>query len=274
MEIINGEPRHSYNPFDNERVFKSMQDVVGAYVKITYTDGRPPRYHFMNNANIAKRRNKAQTSKVWDEWVYEMARKTVLIDVFNRRLVPVDPLVERQITAAIESHDAELGVREPAPVAAVGNLEDLKVTMRDAGREPNPAEGEVIDAEPMPAKHPGTDLPHQRSPESPPEPSGEAIPKEEPSIPGLSLDEQLDLFKAKLPTLRTMKAVKQEAAILTDQTENPDDLDYIAQLAEERIEQIRAARAKSEKPHVEPEREVAQTGPVGELFDSPSEPPF
>jgi len=107
--VTNGEPSHDYDPFDSEREIKSSDDIKGGYCKISYTNGRKPKYHFTPVRQIIKARACAKTKNVWDKWFEQMALKTLYRDCYARRAVPIDPMVQDRLQKVLKHDDVQLG---------------------------------------------------------------------------------------------------------------------------------------------------------------------
>ena len=105
----NGEPRHTYDPFDASRDIKNGKDIKGGYCKIVYSDGRPPKYHMVTVRQIEKARGCAQTQNVWGKWYEQMALKTLYRDCYARRAVPIDPLVYSRLQKVLKLDDINMG---------------------------------------------------------------------------------------------------------------------------------------------------------------------
>lgn len=135
----NGIPVHVFDPFDSNRTIASGKDIKGGYAKITYRDGRPPKYHFVTVNHIEKCRKCAQTQNVWTAWYEQMALKTVYRDTYARRKVPVDTLCSARMERILAADDAALGndprriQQEPAPsrIGAVVHAEPVDETPLD-----------------------------------------------------------------------------------------------------------------------------------------------
>ena len=140
--FVNGEVAHEYNPFDPNRSIEKMADLLGGYVKITYTDGRLPKYHIVTVKTITKARACAQTQKVWDAWFEQMALKTLYRDCYARRAVPIDPFVQARMQKAVDADDAFLG-NDPR-----------RVEIPDDGRTRTERLTERLTAPPEPAPDP------------------------------------------------------------------------------------------------------------------------
>jgi recombinational DNA repair protein RecT len=100
---------HRYDPFDAEREFRTMKDLRGGYLVITFDDGRPEKWHYVSKQVFEKARKSAQTTDIWDAWFYEQCLKTVYRNAFARRVINYDPFVAQQVTAAIEQEDVVMG---------------------------------------------------------------------------------------------------------------------------------------------------------------------
>ena len=109
IEVRNGEPIHSFDPFNPKRIFNSVDDVRGGYLKILYANGRPPKYHFVTANQIKKAQSCAQTQNVWKSWYEQMALKTIYRDAYARRAVPIDPMVNARLQKIINTDDLQLG---------------------------------------------------------------------------------------------------------------------------------------------------------------------
>jgi len=109
FELVNGQPQHNYDPFDDGRTFDKPSDLRGGYLTIIYMDGRPPKYHFVSISKIEKNRKCAQTQKIWNSWYREMCLKTIYRDAYARRAVPVDPLVNSRLEQLTRVDDLVLG---------------------------------------------------------------------------------------------------------------------------------------------------------------------
>jgi hypothetical protein len=116
--------RHNYNPLTH--VAKSIDDVQGGYLRVTYRDGRDPKWHFVTGDYIDrcmrcseswKGREKAIKNKAnwipncpWtDGWFEQMAFKTVLRSAYARRVVPIDPMIAGRVEAFLKQEDSLLG---------------------------------------------------------------------------------------------------------------------------------------------------------------------
>jgi len=127
VAVENGEPRHSFDPFDPEREIKSVADIRGGYCKILYRNGRPPKYHFTTARQVAKAQQCAQTQNIWNKWYEQMALKTLYRDCYARRAVPIDPLVGARLQRTLKADDLSLG-NDPGrvqPVAPRVSVDDL-----------------------------------------------------------------------------------------------------------------------------------------------------
>jgi recombinational DNA repair protein RecT len=145
-EVVNLVPSHNYDPFDTNRQVKSADDIKGGYCKIIYTNGRPPKYHFVNVAKITKAQKCAKTQKIWSDWYEQMALKTLYRDCYARRAVPIDPMVQDRLQKVIKAEDATLG-NDPARPAREAKQLTVVEAMNTAkqGMEEQP---EVIEPEP------------------------------------------------------------------------------------------------------------------------------
>ena len=110
---------HDFDPFDSQRIFRSLEDIRGGYLVFKFTDGRPDYWHFVHQDTIKSARNCAETLKVWDKWPQEMALKTLFRNCFNRRVIPTDDKLYKRLEALSQYDDKYLGnnpMREAAEV--------------------------------------------------------------------------------------------------------------------------------------------------------------
>jgi recombinational DNA repair protein RecT len=98
---------HTMDPFAKERVFSKMDDVVGGYLVITYRDGRK-KYHLVHQELMVKARGCAKGTGIWDKWVEEQCLKTVYRNAYARRVVPIDALVDEEMTRVLAAEDEAL----------------------------------------------------------------------------------------------------------------------------------------------------------------------
>ena len=146
LRFKNGKIKHEFDPLDESREFNGPDDLRGGYLKIIYRDGRPPRYHFVTRAKIVKAQACAQTQSIWKKWYTEMSLKTLYRDGYARRVVPVDPLTNRQLEEITRVDDANLG-NDPLLIDAPSTPE--KPTVDDLLNQRDiPTEAEREAAEP------------------------------------------------------------------------------------------------------------------------------
>lgn len=106
---------HRYDPL--ARSITKFEDIRGGYAKITFNDGRPPKYHFVTAEYIKKCRACSESYKYekpdkpspWTAWFEQQALKTVLRSVYARRVVNVDPMVAGRFESFLKHEDALLG---------------------------------------------------------------------------------------------------------------------------------------------------------------------
>lgn len=115
---------HKFDPFNPARVFehpdtakasKREWGLRGGYAEITMSTGEV-RHHFVPAAKIEKNRNCAKTQDFWLRWPEEMLMKTVLRDVFAKRIIAIDPQLEARLSAADDADNRALG-NDPSRVA-------------------------------------------------------------------------------------------------------------------------------------------------------------
>lgn len=122
----NGDLRHSYDPFDDERVFEHPDaakkndracGLKGGYLKIEYDTGEVE-YHPVSAAKINKNRLCAETQKLWLAWFEEMCLKTVLRDAWSKRRISIDPQLAERLGKA-ETVDNEALGNDPSRVTVM-----------------------------------------------------------------------------------------------------------------------------------------------------------
>ena len=165
--VLNGEVRHSYDPFAEARIIDKPADIKGGYCKIVYRDGRPPRYHFVTVRQISKAQKCAQTQKVWVAWYEQMAIKTLYRDCYARRAVPMDPLVQSRMEKALRIEDANMG-NDPSRVLPDSAPDDMRKRLEAATAETPPATVE-----------PDESLNQPEPPFNPPTPNEAAVAEKE-----------------------------------------------------------------------------------------------
>lgn len=121
-EFVDGKLIHHFDPFNKDRVFRGVDDLTGGYAVATFRDGRPAKYHFCNQDYIRKCMNCAQTKNVWNQWFEQQARKTCYRSMFTSNVIPMDPLVQRQMGTVIEHDDVLL---ENSPTVASGTPAEM-----------------------------------------------------------------------------------------------------------------------------------------------------
>lgn len=114
---VGGKFTHNFDAFDESRTFEDWKDLKGGYLKIQYTDGRPDKYHFVHKSHFLKAQNCAQTTKIWGAWFHQMLLKTVYRDGYARRVVPIDPLVNKRLEETVRQDDKVLG-NDPSRIAS------------------------------------------------------------------------------------------------------------------------------------------------------------
>ena len=144
---------HQYDPFDEERVLKKdLSNLRGGYLVVLLSDGRV-KHHMVSLNYILKCRNCAKTKKTWDEWPEPQTLKTIYRSGYARRIVQIDPLVEKKVTQAIEYDDEYLG-NDPsrpallnAPLKSEARIANLTVDHVEPANDPK-----------IPESYPGSDI--------------------------------------------------------------------------------------------------------------------
>lgn len=99
---------HEFDPFDRE--FETFDHIRGGYLRISFHDRRPDKYHMVSRKKIEQARNCADSGKFWGPWFEEQCIKTLYRNGYARRAVPVDPRGnEQHLKAAMVQEDAILG---------------------------------------------------------------------------------------------------------------------------------------------------------------------
>ena len=99
---------HQYDPFNEGRVLDSeLSKLRGGYLVIEFRDGRS-KHHMVSQATILKSKACAQTAKIWNKWPLEQVLKTIYRNAHGRRVIPVDPLVEKRIVEVTRNEDVLL----------------------------------------------------------------------------------------------------------------------------------------------------------------------
>lgn len=212
-QASSGELLHEFDPFDSDRVLKpDLSNLRGGYLRIDYRDSRLPRYHFVPVAKILKVRSCAETTKVWDKWPEEQALKSVYRDAYARRVVPIDPLVNKRLEVLTQAEDKALG-NNPNRVRSevVSNTERLaglfaRQEKTKAIAPPDPESVEEV----------------QRTEEESQEPP----------------DNALDTALAYIRGARTEKTVRERHAEVCVNFREEDEIAELAFARDERIEQL------------------------------------
>lgn len=135
--------QHDYDPFDDSRQFKGMDDLRGGYMVIKFDDGREDKWHYVSKQVFEKARKCAQTLDIWNAWFYEQCMKTVFRNAFARRVINIDPFVGKQIQEAADQDDAVMGndparvietTASPVESAPVSRSQQMAQSMRDSAR--------------------------------------------------------------------------------------------------------------------------------------------
>ena len=107
--MTNGHFEHYFDPFQ-DREFKSMDDVLGGYVTLKWTDRSfDDKIVFVTKREIQDAMNAAKTDAIWSKYFYQMLMKTLIRRAFTQGALPIDPMVEKQVRSAIEAEDRILG---------------------------------------------------------------------------------------------------------------------------------------------------------------------
>ncbi len=119
--IVNGEPEHEFDPFDDTRVFHHPDKLPkgevcglrGGYLVIERRDetgkAEDPEFHFVSADKIHRNRRCAETQNVWVKWFAEQCTKTVIRDAWAKRVISIDPQLATRIGRADAADNAALG---------------------------------------------------------------------------------------------------------------------------------------------------------------------
>jgi len=141
---------HDFDPFVDREVEQDLSNLKGGYLRITYRDGRPQKFHFVTLETIKKAKACAQTAKVWNKWPKEQAIKTLWRNGYARRVVTIDAGVNRDLQTLIEAEDKALG-NDPNRVQ-FGDVKKLIATTSGSRKERKRQEAEPAEpAEPAAA---------------------------------------------------------------------------------------------------------------------------
>ena len=173
FRIVDGEPVHEWDPFDDDRVFEHPDDAKranrecqlrGGYLVVEYDSG-DREWHFVGARKIHRNRACAQTQDIWRKWFEEMATKTVLRDAWSKRVVSIDPELAGRVGAAMVADERATG-HDPARVEVQQPARpQLSERLGVAESVPDMRRAEVVDARPsdsgehaqVPQREPGDD---------------------------------------------------------------------------------------------------------------------
>ncbi len=184
FELLNGELRHSYDPFDPKRTIDGPENLKGGYCKITYRDGRPCKYHVVTIRQISKAQQCAQTQKIWSKWYEQMALKTLYRDCYARRAVPMDPLANETIERTLRADDVDFG-NDPDRGHSPNAQRHIEQAREQHAKETEAAEKTVEPESGIPEAGPTDDLPET------PKPTGDT---EHASLVAMRVDEFRQAF--------------------------------------------------------------------------------
>ncbi len=99
---------HQYDPFEDRILKPNLSNLRGGYLIVSFKDGRK-KFHVVTADHILKTKKCAQTPKIWEAWPEPMCLKALYRSGYARRVVPVDPMVEKRLQMATEADDVTLG---------------------------------------------------------------------------------------------------------------------------------------------------------------------
>lgn len=101
---------HDIDPFDEAREWRDFKDVKGGYVVVQFIDpNREDKHHFVTTETIRKAKGCALTDKIWNKWFYEQCMKTLYRNAYARRVITMDPMLQKRMEAIIKHEDKMLG---------------------------------------------------------------------------------------------------------------------------------------------------------------------
>lgn len=108
--------KHKYDPFDDDRAFKSFDDIKGGYLVVKWRDKtRPDKFHFVTKKTMTQARDcspdyqrNSNNGAIWIKWFMEQCLKTVYRNTYARRVIPIDPLVAQKLEKAVQAEDIAL----------------------------------------------------------------------------------------------------------------------------------------------------------------------
>ena len=149
--------KHQYDPFDvNREVKPELANVRGGYLEIEFMDGRV-KNHMVSIKSILKARGCAKTQKIWNSWPLEQTLKTIYRNGYARRIVPIDPLVEKRVAKVIDLEDSILE-NDPMRVVDATATSSARLIPSVKSKPVPSLEPETIEPE-QPAKAPDAPLP-------------------------------------------------------------------------------------------------------------------
>jgi len=115
FDMVGDQVVHERDPFDRE--VTSADNCRGGYLRITYTDGRPDKYHVTSVRKILENRGTAGASGPWRDYFAPMALKTVYRDAWARAAVAFEPgAPPAQHILNAELHERDANDEDPARV--------------------------------------------------------------------------------------------------------------------------------------------------------------
>ena len=125
---------HEFDPFDEERTFKTMKDIRGSYLIVSYKDrSRERKIHFCTREYLSKCREEAKTQDIWNAWFEQMLLKTTYNSAFRRRVVPIDFANGTALQKFTQQEDGLNEVCEPVTTSAA-LLDDKRETTSRADK--------------------------------------------------------------------------------------------------------------------------------------------
>lgn len=133
------------NPFDRG-------DIVGGFVYVQFENESKNFIFVMSKKDIDKHRAKAMTTKIWDEWYEQMARKTLIHAVCKRitidaQKIDVNYKQWQKAEVASESQNAQAIIEENANNGEVIDVEPVQEPQQIAEQPAPVAEAEVVQEE-------------------------------------------------------------------------------------------------------------------------------
>lgn len=131
FKIIKRDAKHPVESYEFEVTNPfNRGTLIGGFVYVEFQDSRKNFVFTMSKAEIDKRKSKAQTTKVWDDWYDAMARKTIIHAACRR--ITIDPkLIDQDYKAILREETAASEANANAEIEANANNGEVIDVMPD-----------------------------------------------------------------------------------------------------------------------------------------------